>query len=200
VVINGCSITTNGDASVGYGIVTVAGANNYTISGNLIRDNGQGSILDNGGPNKSVVNNLDGSTVLSYETGTWTPTLRGDGATSGQTYSKQRGDYVRIGDLVTASFDVILTNKGTTSGSLSVYGLPFEALAEADARWVGAAQWSNMAANLVYVNLLWSNAVANRMLVIGSPSAAASAIALDVATYLGNSTRVIGTITYRRAP
>jgi len=65
------------------------------------------------------------NTLDDYEEGTWTPVLGGDGGTSGQTYSAQSGNYVKIGRLVTAFGSLTLTAKGTITGNLEIQGLPF---------------------------------------------------------------------------
>ena len=59
--------------------------------------------------------------------GAWTPTLAGDGATSGQVYGSRQGQYVRVGSAVFAYCSLTLTNRGTTSGNLQLQGLPFAA-------------------------------------------------------------------------
>jgi hypothetical protein len=68
-----------------------------------------------------------GHVVQSYTEGTWTPTLSGTGGGSGQVYGEQVGHYVKVGKLVTASFDVGVSTAGTISGAVIVGGLPFPA-------------------------------------------------------------------------
>jgi len=61
-----------------------------------------------------------------YEEGTWTPTLRGETTAGTYTYLEQQGHYVKIGEQVTAWFN--LTNIATGSagsGALLLSGLPF---------------------------------------------------------------------------
>jgi hypothetical protein len=67
----------------------------------------------------------DANTLDDYEEGTWTPTLKGDGGNADQTYSVQAGYYTKVGNLLSATFRVILTNVGTPSGSAILGGLPF---------------------------------------------------------------------------
>lgn len=57
-VIGSNEIDNNGTSAKGYGLVVEAGINSYVITGNLIRANAQGQILDQGGANKVVANNL----------------------------------------------------------------------------------------------------------------------------------------------
>ena len=65
------------------------------------------------------------NTLDDYETGTWTPTLNLGGSSVGITYSKNVGRYTKIGRMVYASFDILLSNKGSSVGGASIDGLPF---------------------------------------------------------------------------
>ena len=61
-----------------------------------------------------------------YEEGTWNPTITGSSGASGQTYSTQTGYYRKIGNVVHITYDVVLSNAGTLSGTYIVLGgLPF---------------------------------------------------------------------------
>lgn len=72
------------------------------------------------------VASADANMLDDYEEGDWTPTLGGDGADTGQTYTTQKGSYTKIGRLVTVTFEVKLLVKGTLGGTLAaVKGLPF---------------------------------------------------------------------------
>ena len=59
-----------------------------------------------------------------YETGTWTPTVNFEGTSTGVTYTKQLGHYTKIGRMVYASFDILLSSKGTSTGGVTIDGLP----------------------------------------------------------------------------
>src|SRR5262249_32540240 len=61
--------------------------------------------------------NFGGSTLSTYASGTWTPTLRFGGGTTGITYAAQQGTYTQIGSQVIASFHINLSNKGSSTGS-----------------------------------------------------------------------------------
>jgi len=67
----------------------------------------------------------DANTLDDYEEGTWSPTLKGDNAATGQTYSNQYGYYVKVGKLVYVTYDVTLSAKGSVSGNITVSSLPF---------------------------------------------------------------------------
>lgn len=57
-------------------------------------------------------------------TSTWVPTITGSISSAGITYSSQIGYYQRINNLVTASFYVELSSKGTASGTVRVSSFP----------------------------------------------------------------------------
>ena len=64
--------------------------------------------------------------LTDYERGTWTPTVRFSGLSSGVTYGAGRaGRYTKIGQLVVANAEIPLTSKGTSSGAVGLGGLPF---------------------------------------------------------------------------
>ena len=63
-----------------------------------------------------------------YEEGTWTPVFAFNGGTSGQTYNTSpAGYYTKVGNIVSVWGGVHFSNKGTSTGSLSITGLPFAA-------------------------------------------------------------------------
>lgn len=63
----------------------------------------------------------------SFSQGTFTPTITFGGASTGITYSRQDGRYTKIGKMVMVNIDIILTNKGSSTGVAAVAGLPFSA-------------------------------------------------------------------------
>ena len=66
-----------------------------------------------------------GSTLNSYVTGSWTPSLSFGTGSTGITYSTQTGTYTRIGDTVFAYYAVVLTSKGSSAGNARLNGLPY---------------------------------------------------------------------------
>ena len=60
-----------------------------------------------------------------YEEGAWTPALTGSSGTSGTAYTTQQGSYTKIGNTVTANFQILLSNEGTLTGTTRISGLPF---------------------------------------------------------------------------
>ena len=60
-----------------------------------------------------------------YEEGTFTPTIAFGGASVGVTYLRNGGTYTKIGRQVTICADLILSAKGSSTGSATITGLPF---------------------------------------------------------------------------
>lgn len=67
----------------------------------------------------------DANTLDDYEEGTWTPTLNFSGDSTGIAYTTQSGYYTKIGRFVMAQFDIVLSSKGSATGSARIGGLPF---------------------------------------------------------------------------
>lgn len=67
----------------------------------------------------------DANTLDDYEEGDWTPTVGINNSSVGITYTAQHGSYVKIGRLVFIQGRVILSNKGTNTGSVTIVGFPF---------------------------------------------------------------------------
>lgn len=113
-VLLGTDITGNGD----YGL-TAAGQDLIMSPGRL-----KGHTIDFRDLGTRVhwlgdVNPADG------QQGTFTPTVLTGGAAVGRTYSAQEGTYRVSGNVVHFSIRAILTAKGSSTGTLTVSGLPF---------------------------------------------------------------------------
>jgi hypothetical protein len=90
-----------------------------TSDGYLRMFSGSGGIQFNG--DTAAANALD-----DYEEGTWTPGVSFGGASAGVTFSAANsGRYTKIGRSVTVIGLLQLTNKGSSTGSASITGLPF---------------------------------------------------------------------------
>lgn len=57
--------------------------------------------------------------------GSWTPTITGNGGSSGQVYSVQSGRYHKIGPKVSVWGAITLSTLGTVTGQVLIGGLPF---------------------------------------------------------------------------
>jgi hypothetical protein len=69
--------------------------------------------------------NFSGRAALqTYVEGTFTPVLAFGGASVGITYTAQSGVYTRIGRLVHVEIVILLSSKGSSTGSATITGLP----------------------------------------------------------------------------
>jgi hypothetical protein len=75
--------------------------------------------------NSSAVTN---STLNDYETGSFSPTILFGGANAGQTFANgPNGRYVKIGKFVYITIGWYFTNKGSSTGNMTIGNLPFTA-------------------------------------------------------------------------
>ena len=79
------------------------------------------------------------STGDFYREGTWTPTYTGNTTDPTVTYTVQIGNYIRIGNLVHASFELDANTFSGGSGNLQISGLPFTS--KDDVRATGVCQY-----------------------------------------------------------
>ena len=108
--------------------------NFYTNTSERMRILSSGGLTFNG--DTAQANALD-----DYEEGTWTPDLRFGGGTTGLTYSNRVGKYVKIGRLVWVTCRVVLTNKGSATGSAQVFGLPYGTSTESNTHLTPGVIW-----------------------------------------------------------
>jgi len=87
----------------------IAGTEKMRVTGNGLTFNGD----------TAAANALD-----DYEEGTFTPEIRFGGGNTGITYTQQDGWYTKIGRLVTVGWEIVLSNKGTSTGDLDLRNLP----------------------------------------------------------------------------
>lgn len=139
--------------------------------------------------------NLTGITQPSY--GTWTPVIGGSGGTSGQTYSKQQGTYVKIGRLVICPFYVQLSAEGTITGNAQIQGLPFTSDSSPADGHSCSCSWQSVDTGFFSLHA-----------VVGATSTAAALIKYSgtalsstnlTATEINDTTVISGTIIYRTA-
>lgn len=84
-----------------------------------------------------------GSLLSVYtEAGSWTPTLQFGGGTTGITYSTRTGTYWRIGKMVYVRCQLVLTSKGSSTGTAQITGAPITA-GTGPVAWFGVVSWPN---------------------------------------------------------
>lgn len=94
-----------------------------TLSGNMSTStNGTNSWRGNKFVNISVANQ---QTLDWYEEASFTPGITFGGAAVGVTYGSQVGRYTRIGERVFFNLQIVLTSKGSSTGTIAITGLPY---------------------------------------------------------------------------
>lgn len=130
------------------------------------------------------------NTLDDYEEGTWTPALKFGGASVSMTYSTQTGRYVKVGGLVTLWWNITLTNKGSSTGSATITGLPFAVLA-AEGQGGAITHYSGMSSSAgILAAANTSEEIVLR--IVGATTAAAADN-----TNFSNSSLLNGFITYQ---
>ena len=123
----GTVIKTDTSGNLRIGRLTNSSADNQTpVESAVFTNNGNLQFPSGQGIDFSPTAGTGTSELLDdYEEGTWTPVLNFGGADSGIAYSSSVGRYTKIGRMVYSSFSIILSNKGTSTGSVAVVGSPF---------------------------------------------------------------------------
>ena len=145
-----------------------------------------GGIQFNG--DTAAANALD-----DYEEGTWTPVIGGSGGESGQSYGGQTGYYTKVGRLVTATFRVVLSNKGTITGSAAIKGLPFTISATVS-HGSGVTYFENLSTSWSYIFFMATGG--ETYATIDGIKSAAILTTRATTSDIGNSTQFNGSITY----
>lgn len=160
-----------------------------------------GTVLDLGSTGQiqfpATFNPSAGANVLDdYEELTWTPAIAFGGSSVGVTYTLQEGRYTKIGRLVVASWNLILSNKGAAAGSVTITGLPFTASGAATAvNAVSAVQWVALATTQLNVTTS-VNPGGTNMFVQGIAVASTGNVTVLQNTDISNTTNLLGTVAY----
>lgn len=86
-----------------------------------------------------LMNSSQGSSIIS-----WTPVVQFGGASVGITYSTQTGKAWKFGRMLYFAFGIVLSSKGSSTGSLTISGLPFTI----------NASWPGSTPNSLYTSLV----------------------------------------------
>jgi hypothetical protein len=90
----------------------------------------------------------DANTLDDYEEGTWTPTITFGGGSTGMVYASQKGNYTKVGNRVFISAYVATSTKGSSTGGLTINGLPFTSVNISD-QYNCTAVWTNTLSSIV---------------------------------------------------
>ncbi len=85
---------------------------------------GTALTVGNGGSGVTAASQGTGGVALAVN-GTFVPTVAFGGASTGITYTTQTGHYTRVGDTVVFSVNIVLSNKGSSTGAATIQTLPF---------------------------------------------------------------------------
>lgn len=121
---------------------------------------------------------------LTYTTGTWTPSLAFGGATTGIAYTARTGRYIRIGNLVWIMVSMLLSSKGSATGSATLTGLPFTVKSGGTA--VFPVRWQSLASGAVDM-AAYCNPGATTLALLAA-TAAATSLSSASDTLFGNTT------------
>ena len=117
----------------------------FLVSG---ESHGSGGVyIENGGKVRlpagvKLGGTVDANLLDDYEEGTWTPSFTFGNGNSGQSYSYQVGKYTKIGHRVFLTCYICLTNKGSSTGTARIAGLPFTAV-NVTGNYVTGSFWIN---------------------------------------------------------
>jgi hypothetical protein len=141
------------------------------------------------------------NTLDDFEYGTWTPTLTSDGASADQTYSVQNGKYQKVGDQVTCTFQVTLTNDGTQGTTAFLGGLPFPIDGSGAGGGAGngvgdITNFANIGTSFVRLSLR-SNPTTSQFIFVGLTAAATSMADVLATDLYTNTTSISGFVTYK---
>ena len=129
----------------------------------------------------------DVNTLDDYEEGTWTPTVGGTA-----TYTKNTGNYTKLGRLVNVSFELYINTIGTGS-QWQIFGLPFTVTSTGSHSAGGGVGFVNGLATNVASTFLRADS-ADTYLVLASLTAAGTFSGNN--NIIGNSTRIMASISY----
>ena len=143
----------------------------------------------------------DANTLDDYEEGAWTPVLGGATSETGQAYDRQAGRYVKVGRLVTCSFDVALSTEGTITGNATLKGFPFVSGSDGASSGKGnraglcTGGFFNLGNSVVFLGgHIGEGATSIEFLQLTSAASGTSGIAGS--TLFTNTTQILGSITY----
>jgi len=128
-----------------------------------------------------------------YAEGSWTPALAFTGGTTGITYSIQSGVYTKIGRLLIMSYSIVLTSKGSSTGSARIQGFPYSLVTSGGASAShGVPRYSGLLTNWYGITL---QARDDTSAYITGVSAAGTTNATELQhTDIGNSLQISGNI------
>jgi len=132
-----------------------------------------------------------------YEEGTWTPILTGYTSGNTQTYAAQHGSYTKVGRVVTAHFDVKLSNKGNISGTyVLLQGLPFNH-AGSRAGTGSVHFFQHLTSSVSSMALEGGGGISSSFWLLCVNGTQSTQLSYTPDSFISNSTQISGTLVYR---
>lgn len=118
------------DQTITQHAVQIGGANNtltslgVAASSTLLQGSTGADPSFTGTPAVTSITFGSGTALNKYVQGTFTPGIAFGGSSTGVTYTVQTGEYVQIGNTVFYAVAIILSSKGSQTGSATITGFP----------------------------------------------------------------------------
>lgn len=125
-VLTGCDVY-SGTATAIVTTTTTGFLNGIIGSSNANICSGAGTLNYTGVLFSNTGNKFSNTTQSDYGAATFTPVLEFGGGTTGITYTSQVGRFKRVDSIVYIQVSMLLTSKGSSTGTATISGLPFAA-------------------------------------------------------------------------
>jgi len=155
-----------------------------------------GTVLNNA-VKQELYDQIDAAIAATFTVAPWTPTMTGTSGATGVTYTTQVGLYAKSGRVVIATFDLVLSNKGTITGQLQVGGFPVPA-GGAPVLYPGLISYATLATTWVTLQLALVTGTSAAYVQGNTAASAANNISLTAAD-LQNTSAFRGLIVYLTA-
>ena len=121
-------------------------SNDLLVTGNtFVAITGSPSYAMNVYASSYVPNVYSNSGSQAAINSTFTPSITFGGGSTGITYTTQLGRYTRIGNRIFGEIHIVLSNKGSSTGSAAIIGLPIAASASSYLNMASVTNYSSMA-------------------------------------------------------
>lgn len=136
------------------------------------------------------------NTLDDYEEGTFTPTIGGSGGQSGQAYTTQNGNYIKVGKVVHAWVNIVLSTLGTITTNAQIQSLPFTSEnTSGQIATFAIGTWANFTTTLSHLSgVMDPNAT---VITLRHAAAAAQSTSPVLQADMAATTTIVGYICYR---
>lgn len=164
-----------------------------TTANQILYSSGANTIAGLSSANTGVlVTNGSGVPSISASTTSWTPAITFGGGNTGITYSQQLGQFYQLGQVVFFYFSMVLTAKGSSTGTMSITGLGAAGAPTPPQQAIFAVRCSN----LTYTGMVNGRIAGGGLSIVLDAWASAGASAPLTDTAFANNTFVQGNGSY----